>query len=151
MEPGDTRGGRRRRLKRRGTRAGVPAPSSSPAPASVPVPASVHAATTPQKPVDPAVDGLHVCPECRSTLVQPLDWHDAGPDHWLLERFCPECWWTGEERHEQPVMEAFDLTLDDGTDALIRALHELTAERMQEDVERFAAALRAGALLPEDF
>jgi hypothetical protein len=151
MEPGDTRGGRRRRLKRRGTRAGVPAPSSSPAPASVPVPASVHAATTPQKPVDPAVDGLHVCPECRSTLVQPLDWHDAGPDHWLLERFCPECWWTAEERHAQDVMEVFDVVLDDGTDALIRALHTLTAERMQEDVERFAAALRAGALLPEDF
>jgi hypothetical protein len=101
--------------------------------------------------VDPAVDGLHVCPECRSSLVQPLDWHDAGPDHWLLERFCPECWWAEEERHEQRVMEAFDIALDDGTDALIRALHELTAERMQEDVERFAAALRAGALLPEDF
>ncbi len=28
---------------------------------------------------------------------------------------------------------------------------DVPAERMQEDVERFTAALRAGALLPEDF
>jgi hypothetical protein len=129
----------------RGKRAGVPAAAPSPAPS----PGS--GVPAPLPPVDPAVDGLHVCPECRSSLVQALDWHDAGPEHWLLERFCPECWWTGEDRHEQLVMEAFDIALDDGTDALIQTLHELTAARMQEDVERFAAALRAGALLPEDF
>ncbi len=123
----------------------MPAPAAGPAPA----PAPTDVASRP--PVDPAVDGLHVCPECRSELVQPREWHDAGPDHWLLDRFCPECWWTGEDRHPQDVMEAFDITLDDGTDALIRSLHALTAERMQEDVERFTAALRAGALLPEDY
>ena len=102
-------------------------------------------------PVDPAEDGLHVCPVCRGGLVQPRDWRDAGPDHWLVDRFCPDCWWSAEERHAQDVMEAFDLVLDGGTDVLLRSLHRLTAERMQEDVERFAAALRAGALLPEDF
>ncbi len=142
MEPG-TPQGRRRRLKLRGKDAARPA--SGPAAARALQPAA------PTPPVDPVVDGLHVCPECRSVLVQPRDWHDAGPDHWLLSRFCPDCWWTGEDRYEQEVMEAFDVALDDGTDALIRALHRLTAERMQEDVERFAAALHADALLPEDF
>ena len=122
-------------------------PTPATGPASAPAPPDLVAPA----PVSPAVDGLHVCPECRSGLVQPREWRDAGPDHWLLDRFCPECWWTGEDRHPQDVMEAFDIALDDGTDALIRSLHALTAERMQEDVERFTAALRAGALLPEDF
>ncbi len=125
----------------------VPAEALRPAAGSEPEPA----ATLAPRPVDPAVDGLHVCPACRSTLVQPREWRDAGPEHWLLERFCPECWWTGEDRHEQDIMEAFDVALDDGTDALIRALHTLTAERMQDDVERFADALDADAVLPEDF
>lgn len=145
MEPGTPRDGRRRRLKPGAGDAGAPAPGSGPAAP----PATAQA--VPPRPVDPAVDGLHVCPACRSSLVQPRDWHDAGPDHWLVERFCPECWWTSEDRFAQEVMEAFDVALDDGTDVLIRSLHELTAERMQEDVERFAAALHAGALLPEDF
>jgi len=138
MEPGTPRDGRRRRLKLRGRDAAVPA--SAP---EAPVP--------PVPPVDPAVDGLHVCPTCRSAFVQPRDWHDAGPDLWLLERFCPECWWTGEDRFGQDVMEAFDVALDDGTDALIRSLHKLTAERMLDDIERFSVALHADALLPEDF
>jgi len=132
MEPGTPRDERRRRrVSLRGRDAAVPA--------------------SPASPVDPAVDGLHVCPTCRSALVQPLEWHDAGPHHWLLERFCPECWWTDEDRFEQGVMEAFDVALDDGTDALMRALHKLAAERMQDDIERFTAALYADAVLPEDF
>jgi len=101
--------------------------------------------------IDPVVDGLHICPACRSDLVQPREWRDAGPDHWLLERFCPECWWEGEHRHEQRIMEAFDIALDDGTDILVRSLHDLTAERMQDDIERFTIALDADAVLPEDF
>lgn len=148
MESGKPRGGRRRRRRIFGNRdAAVPAAapgSSSPPPAPALPPAS-------PAPVDPVVDGLHVCPACRSGLVQPRSWHDAGPDHWLLERFCPDCWWVGEDRFAQEIMEAFDLALDDGTDALIGALHKLTAERMQDDVELFAAALDADALLPEDF
>ena len=101
--------------------------------------------------VGPAVIGLHICPACRGVLVQPREWRDAGPRHWQLARFCPECWLEGEDRHEQAVMEAFDIALDDGTDILLRALHELTTERMQDDVDRFTAALAADALLPEDF
>ncbi len=146
MESGTPRDGRRRRLKLRGRDAAVPAPATGPADAP-----NGASAPAPPAPVDPTVDGLHVCPECRSVLVQPREWHDAGPDHWLLERYCPECWWTGEERFAQDVMESFDVTLDDGTDALIRSLHKVTAERMQDDIERFAAALHADALLPEDF
>ncbi len=146
MEPGTPRDGRRRRLKFLGRDAGVPATAGGPADALA---SSSEAPET--RPVDPLVDGLHVCPDCRSGLVQPREWSDAGPDHWLLERYCPDCWWTGEDRFEQEIMEAFDVALDDGTDVLIRSLHKLTCERMQEDVERFAAALYADALLPEDF
>jgi hypothetical protein len=133
--------------------AGPVEPVAAPAPeraASAPAAARVGTAPVPA-PVDPVADGLHVCPSCRGELVQPREWRDSGPEHWMVERVCPECWWTGEERHDQETMEAFDLALDDGTDLLIRSLHTITAERMQDDVERFAAALEAGAVLPEDF
>src|SRR5947208_9703258 len=35
-------------------------------------------------------EGLHVCPRCCSSLVQPVDWKQLKVD-WSLALRCPEC------------------------------------------------------------
>jgi len=59
---------------------------------------------------------LHVCPECAGDHMQPVDWQDAGRDHWELELRCPN-------------------------EALVADLRRLRQARMEDDVERFSRAL----------
>lgn len=94
---------------------------------------------------------LHLCAACGSRLVHPIDWEEAGPRSWTVSLRCPNCWWTGSGTFEQEVVDAFDLELDEGVEALIDDLRELARANMAEAVERFVAALWAGAVLPEDF
>ena len=53
--------------------------------------------------------------------------------------------------YDQATVDRFDEVLDDGTDALVRDLKRLMRANMEDEVERFSAALHAGAILPEDF
>ena len=34
---------------------------------------------------------LHVCPECSSHLVYPLEWAPVDNCHWRVDLRCPEC------------------------------------------------------------
>lgn len=96
-------------------------------------------------------EDLHVCGTCRSDLVYPLDWEEAGATHWEVTLRCPNCEWTGTGVFEQTVVERFDEELDRGTEALVGDLRRLMAANMEEEIERFVQALDADALLPEDF
>jgi predicted sugar kinase len=99
-----------------------------------------------------AVDtGLHVCPDCSSRLVAPVAWEQAGPRAWAVTIQCPNCEWWDADVFDEETVERFDEELDRGTEALVRDLLRLMRANMEEDVERFAAALRADAILPEDF
>jgi len=100
---------------------------------------------------EPAVTGdLHVCPECVSDLVYPLHWEEAG-DEWRLALRCPNCEWHSEGIFDQPTVEALDERMDDGTEALLGDLKQLAYANMEDEVERFVAALRADLILPLDF
>jgi len=102
--------------------------------------------------VDPAAPvELHVCPVCTSDLVQPVDWAPAAGKSWLVDLRCPECRWVGEGTYAQEQVDRFDDVLDEGTEAILAELMELTQANMEEYVEAFATALRADAVLPEDF
>jgi len=102
-------------------------------------------------PSAPAPRELHVCPACGSSLVAPVAWDQAGPHEWAVTIQCPNCeWWDADVFDEQTV-ERFDEALDRGTEALVRDLMRLMRANMEDDVDRFVAALRAGAILPEDF
>lgn len=94
---------------------------------------------------------LHECPACASNLVYPVDWEQTGREHWSVCRRCPNCEWTGAGTFDQGLVDAFDEELDRGAEALIRDLRELARANMADAVDRFAEALRAGAVLPEDF
>jgi hypothetical protein len=99
----------------------------------------------------PATADLSVCRSCRSTLVYPLEWEEAGPRHWEVTLRCPEC--QGVERgvFDQATVDRFDEVLDAGTDAVVADLKRLMRANMEDEVERFVTALRADVILPEDF
>ncbi|HSD81649.1 MAG TPA: hypothetical protein VLB47_13350 [Solirubrobacteraceae bacterium] len=101
-------------------------------------------------PAAPPAD-LHVCGRCASHLVYPLDWEEAGPRHWEVTLRCPECHDVATGVYDQATVDRFDAILDEGTDVVVRDLKRLMRANMEDEVERFVAALRANAVLPEDF
>jgi hypothetical protein len=106
---------------------------------------------SPAVPASRIETGLHVCPDCASSLVAPVAWDQAGPGQWAITLQCPNCEWWDADIFDEPTVERFDEELDRGTEALVRDLMRLMRANMEDDVERFVAALRADAILPEDF
>ncbi len=99
---------------------------------------------------DPSGD-LHICSGCRSELVYPLAWQEAGDRSWEISLRCPNCEWTLTDVFEDDAVQRFDERLDRGTESLVADLRQLARSNMEDDVERFAAALAGDHVLPEDF
>jgi RNase P subunit RPR2 len=95
--------------------------------------------------------GMHVCSACSSILVQPINWHEQGEGHWNVELRCPECEWLGRDSYSQPEVDRYDEELDRGGQELIEDLRTLTRANMEDEADRFAAALSSDSILPEDF
>jgi hypothetical protein len=97
------------------------------------------------------LDDLHVCPDCERELVYPVEWEEVSATHWEVLLRCPNCEWNDVGVFDQPTVDRFDEELDRGTEALIRDLKRLTRANMEDEIERFSAALDADVILPEDF
>lgn len=95
--------------------------------------------------------GLNVCPECASTLVQPVEWTEVEDGGWELSLRCPNCFWLGEGVFAQDEVDVFEERLEDGLTVMLSDLRRLNEANVAEEVERFAAALAADLILPEDF
>src|SRR5262249_17508615 len=104
-----------------------------------------------REPAASSPSGLHMCPECASPLVAPVAWEQAGPREWAVTIQCPNCEWWDADGFDEDAVERFDEELDRGPEALVRDLLRLMRANMEDDVERFLAALAADAILPEDF
>jgi hypothetical protein len=102
-------------------------------------------------PLPPRGDRLHVCPACASALVFPTDWEQVGDGEWDLILRCPNCEWTGQGVFSQQAVEQLDVELDTGTQVLVRDLRQLVHANMEDEIDRFAAALHAGHIWPMDF
>ncbi len=101
----------------------------------------------------PALDErreLHICPDCASDLVHPVDWEELG-SHWRIYLRCPNCEGLHSGTWDQETVEAFDEALDRGTQTLVRDFRHLARANMEDAIERFSLALRLDAVLPEDF
>jgi len=94
---------------------------------------------------------LHVCLNCGSHLVYPVQWEEAGARTWHVTLRCPECEWAEGGVFTQDQCDRFDDELEAGTDALTRDYKRLITANMSEEIDRFAAALRVDAILPVDF
>jgi hypothetical protein len=111
-------------------------------------------AAEPQAPAHPAaapLQDLHVCVECDSGLVYPVQWDEAGPENWSVLLHCPNCDVFREGVFSQDNVELFDEELDRGADVLARDYKRLMRVNMADEIDRFVGALDAGAILPEDF
>ena len=75
----------------------------------------------------------------------------APRKRWNVDIRCPDCEWLGGGLYAQEIVDRFDEVLDEGTEQLLGDLNLLARANMEEQVERFIAALRAGQILPEDF
>jgi len=95
--------------------------------------------------------GLQICPACAVDLVYPVAWQPAGGQSCRVSLRCPNCEWTRTGVFDEAAMQQFDDALDRGTDALVADLRQIAYANMEADVERIAAAIWAGLVLPEDF
>jgi hypothetical protein len=94
---------------------------------------------------------LHHCPNCSSDLVQPVEWDPAGDGAWSVLLRCPECEVFQAGVFSQADVDDYDMELDRGEALLRVAYMQLATENMAAEIDTFAAALHAGAILPEDF
>ena len=93
----------------------------------------------------------HQCPGCGCALVYPVAWMAAPSGRWSVDLRCPNC-----ERKEtvvlaQDVADRFDEELERGAETMTTDLERLTLANMADHVDRFVAALEAGAIHPMDF
>jgi hypothetical protein len=95
--------------------------------------------------------GLHVCPDCTSELVQPIDWSEAPNDSWNLALNCPNCDWYTEGLYTADQVRELEDRLDEGLADMLRDLQRLTQANMADQIDRFVNALNADQILPEDF
>lgn len=116
-------------------------------------PPAVAAAEAPRHAPQPASTPgeLHVCKSCGSGLVYPVDWEESGPEHWEVGLRCPDCEWTDRGVYSQGDVESFDEELDRGTEALVQDLRRLMHANMEDEIDRFVAALAADHIVPDDF
>jgi hypothetical protein len=94
---------------------------------------------------------LHVCVNCDSELVYPVQWEEASRESWSILLRCPDCEWVEEGVFAQGQCDRFDDELEAGTEALSRDYKRLVTANMAEEVERFIGALDADAIQPMDF
>jgi hypothetical protein len=98
-----------------------------------------------------STNGMHRCPTCGSILVQPINWHQQGDGYWNVELRCPECERWARDSYSRAEIDRYDEELERGGQELIEDLSALIRANMREEADRFAAALAADSVLPEDF
>ncbi len=101
-------------------------------------------------PAESAQD-LSVCISCACAMVFPADWEEAGPANWSVVLCCPNCGHEREGIFTQDTVDHFDEQLEEGAEVLAREYRRLFRRNLSEEIDRFVAALRVDAVLPEDF
>ena len=95
---------------------------------------------------------LRLCPTCQRPFVAPrevLASHDDG-NH-VVELSCANCGWWAIQLHGGVRLSALDEALDRDSAQIEAAAEALAMTVELECIDRFAQALNAGYILPEDF
>jgi hypothetical protein len=95
---------------------------------------------------------LRLCPACRRPFVAPrevLASHEDG-NH-VVELSCANCGWWAIQLHGGVRLSALDEALDRDSAQIEAAAEALAMSVELERIDRFAEALAAGWILPEDF
>jgi hypothetical protein len=95
---------------------------------------------------------LRLCPVCRQPFVAPreiLASHEDG--HHVVDLACSNCEWSAIQLHDAARLTALDEALDRDSAQIEAAAQALALSLELDRIDRFAAALHAGHILPEDF
>lgn len=92
-----------------------------------------------------------VCTRCRRPFVVPIEVLDFTQDRFLVELGCSNCGRREIRLHDDSELERLDRALDDGIALIADALQTAELTRELEEIDTFARALHAGAIIPEDF
>ena len=97
--------------------------------------------------------GLHICPECKSKFVRPVDWHAADEEasSWWLMLECANCGYSSEGIYSCEQVEQLEDAVEDSERELQKDLGRLSTANLAGDVNRFIGALQVNAITPEDF
>jgi hypothetical protein len=100
-----------------------------------------------------AATDLHVCGSCRRPFVVPDAIVSApeGVEGLVVELRCTDCGWTHTGTYPRAAVEALDRALDLAEREIRAALEIFELSDELERIDRFAAALQADLILPEDF
>ncbi|HEY7620641.1 MAG TPA: hypothetical protein VH834_12760 [Solirubrobacteraceae bacterium] len=95
---------------------------------------------------------LRYCPNCRRPFVAPRGILASGDDglH-AVDLACANCDWSAIELHGSERLGALDRALDRDTAQIAANARALALSLELDRIDRFAAALHAGHILPEDF
>jgi hypothetical protein len=119
--------------------------------AAPPVEAATPAPAPESAPSETRERDLHICLDCESSLVYPVQWEEADETHWHITLRCPNCERTEDGVFGQEQCDGFDDELERGTDALTRDYKRLMTANLSEEIDRFAKALEVDGILPADF
>lgn len=98
-------------------------------------------------------EGLHICPECNSRLVQPAgpwEWAEIGVS-WKVSLWCPDCRWTGKRICTNDEADRYDEALEEGREAMDDDVKDIVCPGVEEMVGSFATALAEDLITAEDF
>jgi uncharacterized Zn finger protein len=91
------------------------------------------------------------CTACGADFVHPVEWSPHDEEHWWMLLRCGACGDTHEETVTDSEAESFDRELDRAEHRMRRAAERISRERLEEQAESFATALRLDLIGAEDF
>lgn len=98
------------------------------------------------------VSGIHMCSVCRLPFIVPRSAREiVGDDRIHVDLDCVNCGWSGTGLHGDEELAALDAQLDHSYADLLWTLEVVWTANEESAIQRFSAALQAGAILPEDF
>lgn len=97
------------------------------------------------------VESMHVCGACHSELVAPVEWAQVARRQWQVTLRCPECQTFCTNVFDQTTVDRYDDELERAAVEIARDVTRLQQAGMADYVERFTAALKADAIMAEDF
>ena len=91
------------------------------------------------------------CSECGGDFVHPVEWSPTDGGTWWMLLRCGACGTSREETVPDGEAERYDQELDLAEYRMRRAADKLAEERLEEQADSFATALRLDLIGAEDF
>ena len=95
------------------------------------------------QPADGVTTSTSARPATRSWSIRPTGRRRATGTGSVALR-CPECEWNGGGSYSQDIVDRFDEALERGTESVLEDLDLLARANMEDQIDRFVAALARG-------